>query len=461
MPTLTYPNLGKPVIPWKPQDLFIYGNDGYWPDGENPADGRLFQDVAATIPGTTFGQPVGLAQRLAGTANLQQATAAARPTTAREPKGGRRNLLAQSLTQNNIGHGTATAVDDGPLSVEYSWNAGSTDIFSSVGVLWPAADVLNQRVVLSCYVKPGDNQYIYISSNSFGTQSNVGVKGRFDKITGAYTPLFSQNATYHASGIDEVSSGVYRVWISVTQPGNVGTKAFSVFCSNEVFTSTSTIILGTAPPASNFRVGSWQVERGDVPTPYQKVTTANDVTETGVPDMWSLRTDGTDDLMASTETFDVNKPWYFAVCAMIESSGGASGYENNLFGLQQGLINRLHLAARSAGTRTLQIYHRSAGGAQVATPLPPGGTFDYAYGVPFIVEGWAAGGGSLHCSINGGLTRAVAYTPGATPVLAPLQLGGGSGIAAAHYYDALAIQRIPSDAERAALRARWAERYLP
>lgn len=259
-----FSRLGEVVIPWKPQDLFIYGNDGHWPDGENPADGRLFQNVAATLPATTFGQPVGLAQRLSGTANLQQTTAAARPTTHDETVSGR--------------------------------------------------------------------------------------------------------------------------------------------------------------------------------------------------EVWSLRTDGVDDLMASTATFDVNKPWYFAVCATIESDGGVTSHQTPFFGLNGGgNVIRNMIGVRSAGGIRVCALHRSGGASPTSVTDVILGA---AFGQPFIVEGWADGA-NLHCSLNGGPKVSAPYTPGSSPALAPIQLAAGNGIAPTRYYDALAIQRIPSDAERAALRARWAAGYLP
>lgn len=86
--------IGKKRIPiFTPDALFAAGQPGHWPGGYDPALGRLWQDSAGVTPVTAAGQPVGLVSRAAGTVDASQATALSRPTLARWPKGGRRNLL--------------------------------------------------------------------------------------------------------------------------------------------------------------------------------------------------------------------------------------------------------------------------------------------------------------------------------------------------------------------------------
>ena len=454
MPTLTYANLGKPVIAWTPQDLFIYGNDGFWPDGESPADGRLFQDVAATLPATTFAQPIGLAQRLSGTANLQQATAAARPGTAREPKGGRRNLLEgpsenfSGCAFNNLGIVDNTdQAPDGSLTatrVKATLTAGGTIVrmyrtATIVSRIFPAP------FTRSIYVKPTPTSLRYIFLFSDG-----GPNVYFDTQTNT---IAAATGAVGAYGVEPAPNGFYRIWYVSTAATGGGNNHFTGM-TDRLTGSLLNATVGT----EEILVWGEQIEYGSIVTPYQKVTTIYGVTEAGVPDVWSLRTDGVDDLMASTATFDVNKPWYFAVCATIESDGGVTSHQTPFFGLNAvGNVVRNMIGVRSAGGIRVCALHRNGGANPIwVTDVITGVSF----GQPFIVEGWADGT-NLHCSLNGGPKVSAPYTPGSSPNLAPIQLAAGGGIAPTRYYDALAIQRIPSDAERAALRARWAARYLP
>jgi hypothetical protein len=173
--------------------------------------------------------------------------------------------------------------------------------------------------------------------------------------------------------------------------------------------------------------------------------------------MWSLRTDGADDFLASTQTLDVNQPWYFAARVAVEQPGGVADDVRPLFGLFASDNTKLAIALRSNGSlRRISMMHRSGGGTLTATTATDA---DYEYGVPLTVEGWADGS-HLYCSINGGAPRSVAYSPSGTAALAPLRLGAGNGIAATRYYDWLAVQRTLSDAERAALRTRWIAEYM-
>lgn len=432
MPTMTYANLGKPVIAWTPRDLFAYGADGYWPDGENPADGRLFQDVAATLPATTFGQPVGLAQRLAGSANLKQATAAARPTTAREPKGGRRNLwtYSQDFAQNvwvkdgsgNTLEANAALAPDGTMTATRFANAARMYRYVEFGV----ANVT--PVALSFYAKADVASSFTIRRGAIPGSGDYTI----DLIAGVCT---DPNVVLVSAG-----SGWWRVVVK---------------CATTIANGWLAIIsAGTI-----FIWGAQYDKRADA-TPYQKVTTIYDVTEAGVPDVWSLRTDGTDDLLLSTATFDVNKPTYLAVCAMVPAASTSGAGTGTLFGLHGqigGVPKYMRIVVGTQTNRTLYTQQATSGGDFVNTP---NSVARYEFGTPFIVEGWSDGL-NIYSQVNGGALNVAARPLPDLPAPVPLQMANAAAFGGTHYFDAIALQRIPDATERAALRAEWTRRYLP
>jgi hypothetical protein len=84
-----------------PANLFRGSDTGFWVDPS--AQGTLSQDIAGSIPVTAFGQPIGrIMDRSARGNHATQATTAARPTYARVPVGGRRNMLPNSGTSGAV-----------------------------------------------------------------------------------------------------------------------------------------------------------------------------------------------------------------------------------------------------------------------------------------------------------------------------------------------------------------------
>lgn len=89
---------------WSPAKLFDVGLSGYWASGfKQRSPISLYQDSAATIPVTDYGQPVGYASRAAGTADALQATALSRPALGRWPKGEKARNLMRASSQPDAG----------------------------------------------------------------------------------------------------------------------------------------------------------------------------------------------------------------------------------------------------------------------------------------------------------------------------------------------------------------------
>ena len=215
---------------------------------------RLFQDAAGTIPAILPGQPVGLIQRAAGTVDVLQATAAAKPTLARFPRGGRRNLL---VATEALQHGA-------------NW------------VSYPSTAAVE--------VMPG----IYGVAASSGAQQYA----VYDRSNGAF--IVPRTAWPISSGRFSVTitapagcteANVYPTTLNSGEQ-TYSTPANSVVVPGQTYTFSMHVHDG--------KVGGIQCEHGSTMTPYQKVVTANDITEAGVDDVWHLFFDGVDDALGVT-----------------------------------------------------------------------------------------------------------------------------------------------------------------
>lgn len=301
MSIVQYNNRPAP-FPWLPAAL----GQPYWDASDLST---MFQDTAGLVPASAPGQPIALMRdKSRHGINLIQPTVAARPTLARMPETGRRNLLLASNEADNIHtkNFTLTAVSDGLVTQKCTASATLEGVYWCVAKVWPAATYVNQRVTLSVYVRPSANRYIYISSNASGAQSNVGSVWRYDTTSRVATSIRNPNAQVSTLNVIEVSGGLYRLELSIQHNAEAGGKSFGVFCTDEIVSLGASTALynavngganGFTTPPKDFFTGSWQLDLGSSATPYQKVTNAFDVMEAGVPDVWSLFRDPIDDAL--------------------------------------------------------------------------------------------------------------------------------------------------------------------
>lgn len=121
-----------------------------------------------------------------------------------------------------------------------------------------------------------------------------------------------------AYGLDDVGSGWYRVWFTADKsPSGVGNNF--IYLSNRVGITFDPYPDGTEEvwiygPMLEF---GDDVDLSQPPGPYQKVTTAYDVTEEGVPSVYHILDDGSD-------TIDVVLPAGNYDVAYVESDGAVS-----------------------------------------------------------------------------------------------------------------------------------------
>lgn len=265
---------------WTPTSLFYAGQAGYWSD-YNPATGLLFQDAAGTTPATMPDQPVGRTNRRAGTVDATQETALSRPTLARWPKGGRRNLLTTSeLSDSAAGRWprrigtTLEPVADGFRLTRSGANTDNSWGIDQVITGWWSANP-DMSNCLTVEAKAGTASLLRIF---VGTTGHSAI---FDLVNGTIQSVSSGST----AAIIPVGNGWYRC--TLTRLGvTVTTPSFSIR------------VQSTTNDGEYIDIRRPQGELGQV-TDYQNVTTQNNITESGVPSVWHLWNDGGDSLNAA------------------------------------------------------------------------------------------------------------------------------------------------------------------
>lgn len=244
---------------------------------------RIFQDSAGTIPVTTFDQPVGKIVRGAGTVDLVQTVSASRPTMARWPRGGRRNLLTNTDTMIT----SPWAVGGDKSSI-----IGPPDI--SGWVEYTSTATSNQLLYWSPEVQYGEPYTVTLEILAGST-----ARARFTMIAGVYAsdPYASFEVLDGPGIIDRIlSNGQTDLRnLSLTIPTRLKVTRRLV---QSITTSLNLYVLDDSnePAVGTLKTRRWQLQGGINVTEYQRVTTANDVTEEDVESLWHLYNDGGDSL---------------------------------------------------------------------------------------------------------------------------------------------------------------------
>lgn len=227
---------------------------------------------------------------LQGRPPAAQATALSRPTLARWPKGGRRNLLLRSedfanglwpQSQMTVASGAVAAPVAGRMADKIVATAVDGGKFVYQTVTPGAANVF------SFYAKAAE--HYLLRAMEIGSYA---WRATFDLSSGVISQ--SGGASFVAAGMAAVGGGWWRCWLSSSRAGS---SAFSVAgFPDDIPPPTNTPASYTGDVMSGLYVWGAQVEIGPAPSAYQRVTTANDVTDAGVPDAWHLSNDGDDSL---------------------------------------------------------------------------------------------------------------------------------------------------------------------
>lgn len=245
-----------PPVPFTPAELFEGGQAGFWPGSFDPAGVGLWQEAAGTTPAMLPGDPVGKSDSEAGPVDASQAVALSRPTLARWPKGGQRNLLTWSENISNAAwHITGVGVE----------KVGQQGVSFLEG--YPAS-----RVYYPLYLPSAGKEYTFYADLSGYGDVRMYLVGP-DGSTGSPTTI----------SLTSVPTRYSVTRIMAPGPFQAGPSIYG----------------GPAGGAATCVIHGAQLEVGPSATPYQRVTTANDTTEAGVPDVWHLWNDGGDSLNAA------------------------------------------------------------------------------------------------------------------------------------------------------------------
>jgi hypothetical protein len=295
--------------PFSPASLFATGEQGAWYD---PSDlTTLFQDSAGTTPVTAAGQQVGRINDKSGRGNnATQSNSAQRPTLGRNPFTGVRNLL--TFTEQ---------FDDGAWSISGVTRSANTTIApngtttadtltgssGANAVLFPVASVTASATsyTASCYVKAGSAAWLVLSIWA-GSGTN-GINAWFNLQTGAVgSNSVTAGYTFTSATSTNVGDGWYRITVTGTVPAAAIFWSLRMVDGDNAFVYTNTV-------GDTVNIWGAQLETGSTATAYQRVVSSFDVTQAGVPDVWYLSFDGTDDgMLTGTITPGVDKAQVFA-----------------------------------------------------------------------------------------------------------------------------------------------------
>lgn len=252
---------------------------------------NLYQDAAGTIPAVLAGQPVGFAKRKSGTVDAIQATALSKATLGRWPKTGRRNICATTeVLISELGGATNAWAVSGAAgrAAANPWNGfRGMDVVGN-GLDWhraqsgaagPISGLAGEKFTVTMYIGRGSSERMrsVFRNESAANESNIS----FNLTTGVVTKTQGSGLVTNES-VTDLGGGIYRFIHTVT----LGTDGV--------------IKCGAGPGSANvgdyITVYAAQFERGATATPMQNVYGPNDITESGISDMWHLYNDGGDSL---------------------------------------------------------------------------------------------------------------------------------------------------------------------
>ena len=313
----------------------------------DPSDlSTMFSDRAGTIPVTTPGTFVGKRLDKSGRNNHAVApTDGARPVYGVEPKGGRRNLLTWSEGFDNAawekGSGSITATN-----IADPIGGNTADAFTSSG----------SSAILSNFTN------ITVQSGGIYTASV------WLKLPSGTDTIFLAITNQSFNILQSVNCSVTSSWQRFTVSGSVGANT----AAKLLIGGSSTIGLGEV-----VHIWGAQLELGSTASPYQRVTTAYDVTESGVLTCHYVQYDGTVGNSLSTAAIDftaTDKVSMFAGASRIGTTAGVlaewgAGVPSGLPGFFFYRPSATEIMFRSSGTIEVTVTSTPATQNSILTGL--------------------------------------------------------------------------------------------
>jgi hypothetical protein len=230
-----------------------------------------------------------------------QSSLASRPVLGRNPITGTRNLLTRTEEFNDAAWvknatGTLLRNETDPTGAANGATTLIADNAGGVGQVFvqQLSPVTSGQVyTFSCFIKAGTQSFAAFNIFVGFVNSTV----IFNLISGSAI-LLSGSGTV---GMVSVGNGWWRCFVTATANSTTtGSIARIAVASNATDVNYNTPRNGT----SGILIWGAQLELGSTATAYQRVTTAFDVTEAGVPDAYYLSYDGSDDFLVSAATIN-------------------------------------------------------------------------------------------------------------------------------------------------------------
>jgi hypothetical protein len=275
------------------------------PDASITTSGTYSFILAADAVGTSFQFRAGSSGGFIGTVSnisvrelpgnhATQSNAAQRPTYGVVPATGRRNLSTFTEQFDNAAWSkSATTVTANSTAAPDGTSTADTLVESTANLGHVASSAASLTVaphVLSVYLKKGTGATApnWVQLYTGGTSTQY---ANFNLGTGAVGSV----AAGSTATITNVGNGWYRCVLTFT-PASAGSASVAIAFTNNTDTTTRGPAYVGAITSDMFLWGA-QLEQASTATDYQRVGTAFDVTEAGVPTRSYLSFDGSDDGM--------------------------------------------------------------------------------------------------------------------------------------------------------------------
>jgi hypothetical protein len=264
--------------------------------------------AGSAVAGTTFFADNISVKLLPGN-HAFQSNSAQRPTLGRNPFTGTRNLLTFTEQFDNAAWtknadtvtANATVAPDGTSTADKLIpNTSITQHFVT------SADLTPGTCARSIYMKAGE--YTFGGITAYYSTPAAYAGAVFNLANGTVTATsIGDTAT-----ITSVGDGWYRCTLVTSKVGATSFGGFQARAyASDPGTSFSVSFAGNG--TSGIFIWGAQLEAGSTATAYQRVVSSFDVTEAGVPDVWYLSFDGTDDgMLTGTITPGTDKAQIFS-----------------------------------------------------------------------------------------------------------------------------------------------------
>jgi hypothetical protein len=321
-----------------------------------------------------------------------QSNSAQRPTLGRNPFTGTRNLLTfteqfndavWTKTRTSVSVNT-TAAPDGTTTADTlveDTTASNTHVLNRI----LGSPLAAATYTYSIYAKAAGRRYIELILIVDPASTNVRYATMFDLQTGTITTTSSASSpTATANAIQAADNGWYRCSITIGNPSGLRVDVSHALSDTPTAPALAVAPAYTGDGVSGAFIWGAQLETGSTATAYQRVVSSFDVTQAGVPDVWYLSFDGTDDgMLTGTITPGTDKAQIFSGVRKLTSTAGiiaelstsignagtfyvASGIDQGVIGTGDGYASLGRGSTSANPAQTAQIYQSSPDTAVLA-----------------------------------------------------------------------------------------------